>query len=91
LHFVKNYRIPWFIRWQYVKREAKIERHWFQAKLWDKSPKIDDIVENVKEMVQIPKALVSLQISPRSAFSRFSCSDKDEKNDSASLLKICLI
>jgi hypothetical protein len=35
-------------------------------------PKIDAIVENVKEMVQIPKAPVSLQISPRSAFSRYS-------------------
>jgi hypothetical protein len=60
------------MRFQYVKREAKIERHWFQAKLWDKSPKIDAIVENVKEMVQIPKALVSLQISPCSTFSRYS-------------------
>jgi hypothetical protein len=72
LHFVKKYRIPWFMRFQYVKREAKIERHWFQAKLWDKSPKIDAIVENVKEMVQIPKAPISLQISPRSAFTRYS-------------------
>ena len=39
----------------YAKREAKIERHWFQAKLWDKSPKIDIIVENVKKWPKLLK------------------------------------
>jgi hypothetical protein len=78
LHFVKKYRIPWFMRFQYVKRETKIEQHWFQAKLWDKSPKIDAIIEDVKEMVQ---ALASFQISPRSAFSRYSNIFKKEGMD----------
>ena len=64
------------MKWQYVKRDAKIERHWHQAKLWVKNQKIDAIVENVKEMAQAPKALVhapvSFQISPHNAFSRYS-------------------
>jgi hypothetical protein len=72
LHFVKKYKIPWFMRWQYVMREAKIERHWYQAKLNDKSPKIDAIVKNVKEMAQTSKTSPSFQISPHSAFSRYS-------------------
>ena len=64
------------MRWHYVKRDAKIERHWFQAKLWDKSLKIDTIVENVKEMAQASKAPVSFQISPHSVFSRYSSISK---------------
>ena len=64
------------MKWQYVKRDAKIERPQCQAKLWVKNPKIDAIVENVKEMAQAPKAPVhapvSFQISPHSAFSRYS-------------------
>ena len=64
------------MKWQYVRRDAKIERHWCQAKLWIKNPIIDAIVENIKEMAQAPKAPVhapvSFQISPHSAFSRYS-------------------
>ena len=64
------------MKWQYVKRDVKIERHQCQAKLWVKNPKIDAIVENVKEMAQASKAPVhtpaSFQISPYSAFSRYS-------------------
>jgi hypothetical protein len=75
LHFVKKYKIPWFMRWKYVKRDAKIERHWYQAKLKHNSPKIDAIVKDVKQMAQkaqSSKASSSFQISPHSAFSRYS-------------------
>jgi hypothetical protein len=78
LHFVKKYKIPWFMRWKYVKREGKIERHWYQTKLKEKSSKIDAIVKNVNEMAQLAQmaqtseASTSFQISPYSAFSRYS-------------------
>jgi hypothetical protein len=66
------------MRWQYVMREAKIERHWYQAKLKDKSPKIDAIVKNVKEMARTSEASPSFQISPHCAFSRYSNRRMDE-------------
>jgi hypothetical protein len=75
LHFVKKYKIHWIMRWKYVRRDAKIERHWYQTKLKDKSPKIDVIVKNVKEMAQMAQtseASSSFQISLHSAFSRYS-------------------
>jgi hypothetical protein len=63
------------MRWKYVKRDAKIERHWYQAKLKHNSPKIDAIVKDVKQMAQkahTSEASSSFQISPHSAFSRYS-------------------
>jgi hypothetical protein len=60
---------------KYVKRDAKIERHWYQTKLKEKSPKIDAIVKNVKEiaqMAQTSEASSSFQISPHNVFSRYS-------------------
>jgi hypothetical protein len=29
LHFVKKYKIPWILKWQYVIVEDKLERHWY--------------------------------------------------------------
>jgi hypothetical protein len=29
LHFVKQFRLPWILRWQYVILEDKLERHWY--------------------------------------------------------------
>jgi hypothetical protein len=93
LHFVKKYKIHWFMRWKYVKRDAKIERHWYQTKLNDKSQKIDAIVRDVKEMAQIAQtseASPSFQISPYSAFSRYSNISK-KKNGRRSLLIFVLM
>jgi hypothetical protein len=43
LHFVKQFRLPWILRWQYV------------IEWWDKFS-IDPIIKKVKLMIQAPKA-----------------------------------
>jgi hypothetical protein len=55
LHFVKRYKIPWILKWQYVIVEDKLERHWY-IKWWNKFS-IDNIVKNVNELAHAPKAL----------------------------------
>jgi hypothetical protein len=54
LHFVKQYRLPWIIRWQYVIVGDNLERHWY-VKWWDKFA-FDPIIMRVKQMIQAPKA-----------------------------------
>jgi hypothetical protein len=72
LQFDKNYRISWFLAWRYIIKDVRVEKHWFQAKLRDNSEKIDFVINDVKKLAQASKAPVSLQISPHSAFSRYS-------------------
>ena len=54
LHFAKKFKLPWILRWQYVIVEDKLERYWY-VKWWDKFT-IDPIIQNVKVMIQAPKA-----------------------------------
>jgi hypothetical protein len=54
LHFVKKYKIPWILKWQYVIMDDKIERHWY-VKWWDKYPQIDATINNIKFLSQTPK------------------------------------
>ncbi|XP_059441423.1 uncharacterized protein LOC132173823 isoform X2 [Corylus avellana] len=84
LHFVKKFKIPWILRWQYHISEDKIQRHWY-IKWWDKCSLNDSIVLSVKNMVHAPKALPAPKASalsnlliPPSAFS----SPKREKESS---------
>ena len=53
-------------------KDVRIERCWFQAKLSNKGPRIDAIVNNVKRFAQASKASVSLQISPCGTSARSS-------------------
>lgn len=46
LHFVKHYKIPWILKWQYVKEGDVLTRHWY-VKWWDKSPHTQDVIDNV--------------------------------------------
>jgi hypothetical protein len=55
LHFLKKYKIPLILKWQYVIVENKLERHWY-IKWWDKFS-IDNIVKNVNDLAHAPKAL----------------------------------
>jgi hypothetical protein len=55
LHFVKKYKIPWILKWQYVIVEDKLESHW-HIKRWDKFS-IDNIVKNVNDFAHAPKTL----------------------------------
>jgi hypothetical protein len=54
LHFVKNYKIPWILKWQYIIMDDKVQRHWY-VKWWDKYPQTDAIVNNAKVLAQTPK------------------------------------
>jgi hypothetical protein len=46
LHFAKQYRLPWIIKWQYVIVGNRLERHWY-VKWWDKFA-VDPIIYKVK-------------------------------------------
>ncbi|KAL0017383.1 hypothetical protein SO802_004452 [Lithocarpus litseifolius] len=47
LHFVKQNKIPWILKWQYEKHEDDVlARNWY-VKWWDKFPHIQQIVSTV--------------------------------------------
>ena len=54
LHFVKQYRLPWNLKWQYVIVDDNLGRHWY-VKWWDKFS-FDPIIKRVKLMIQAPSA-----------------------------------
>ena len=54
LHFVKQFKLPWILKWQYVIVGDNVERHWF-VKWWDRY-NIDPVIQKVKLMIQAPKA-----------------------------------
>jgi hypothetical protein len=55
IHFVRKFRIPWILKWQYVMIDDKVEKHWY-VKWWDKYPQVETTVNNVKELAQALKA-----------------------------------
>jgi hypothetical protein len=63
LHFVKQFRLPWILRWQYVIVEDKFECHWY-VKWWDKFS-IDPIIKKVKLMVQAQNLPLPSIVSPK--------------------------
>jgi hypothetical protein len=54
LHFTKQFKLPWILRWQYVIVGDFVEGHWY-VKWWDKFD-FNPIVQKVKLMIQAPKA-----------------------------------
>jgi hypothetical protein len=58
LHFVKLFKLPWIIKWQYVIVGNRVERHWY-VKWWDKF-NVNPIIHKVRQMVQAPKLRMSL-------------------------------
>lgn len=46
LHFVKKYKVPQIIQWQYVKEGDVLTRQWF-VKWWDKLNHTQDVTDNV--------------------------------------------
>jgi hypothetical protein len=66
LHFTKQFKLPWILRWQYVIVGDVVERHWY-VKWWDKF-NFDPIIQKVKLTIQAPKAQnlpLPLVISPK--------------------------
>ena len=46
LHFVKKYKVPWVLKWLYVKDGNVRTWQWF-VKWWDKFSHIEDVIDNV--------------------------------------------
>ena len=72
LHFVRKFKIPWILKWQYVIVEDKLKRHWY-VKWWDKCPQIDTIIQNVKELVQAPRAQIYPSNAPHMLLTLDAC------------------
>ena len=48
LHFVKKYKVPWILKWQYVKEGDGLTRHWY-VKWWDKFSHTQNVIDNVTQ------------------------------------------
>ena len=46
LSFVKKYKVPWILKWQYVKEGDVLTWQWF-VKWWDKFSHTQDVIDNV--------------------------------------------
>ena len=46
LHFVKKYKIPWILKWQYEKDGDVLSRHWY-VKRWGKFPHTQCIIATI--------------------------------------------
>ncbi|KAL4604551.1 hypothetical protein ACB092_10G200900 [Castanea dentata] len=87
LHFVKHFRVPWILKWQYEKEGDILTRHWY-VKWWDKFGYVSQILDNVYQRPP-PKHLISSAQSTSKAPSTSQASDIDNlnKDDLYALLK----
>ena len=66
LHFVEKYKVPWILKWQYVKKGDVLTRRWY-VKWWDKFSHTQNVIDNVTREfpaaneVSYPKAQSSVQ------------------------------
>lgn len=62
LHFVKKYKVPWILKWKYVKEGDVLIRQWF-VKWWDKFSHTKDFIDNVTQ--EFPATIaISLDKAP---------------------------
>ena len=57
LHFIKRYKVPWILKWQYDKEGDVLTRRWY-VKWWDKFPRTQGIVDNVTRDFLSPNILL---------------------------------
>ena len=62
LHFIKKYKVPWILKWQYVKEGDTFTRCWY-VKWWDKFPHTQSIINNVTRDFSSPNASPTLRIT----------------------------
>ena len=62
LHFIKKYKVPWILKWQYDKEGDVRTRHWY-IKWWDKFPHTHAIVNNVTREFPSPNTLPAVEIN----------------------------
>ena len=46
LHFIKKYKVPWILKWQYAKEDDVLAHCWY-LKWWDKFSHTKSIINNV--------------------------------------------
>ena len=61
-HFIKKYKVPWILKWQYAKESDVLTRCWF-VKWWDKFPHTQSITNNVTRDFPFPSASPTLRIT----------------------------
>lgn len=99
LHFVKCFRNPWILKWQYDRDDNVLTHHWY-VKWWDKFAYVQSIIDNVtRELTRdltpkpLPKQHSPAQIAPEasapstSSTRRTSHFDNLTKDDLYALLK----
>ena len=62
LHFIKKYKVPWILKWQYDKEGDVLTRRWY-VKWWDKFPHTQSIINNVTRESTSPSASLALRIT----------------------------
>ena len=62
LHFIKKYKVPWILKWQYVKKGDSLTHYWY-VKWWDKFPHTRSIINNVTRDFSSPSASPTLRIT----------------------------
>ena len=62
LHFIKKYKVPWILKWQYDMDGDVLTRRWY-VKWWDKFPHIQAIVNIVTREFPSPNALPIVKVN----------------------------
>ena len=62
LHFIKKYKVPQILKWQYAKEGDVLTRCWF-VKWWDNFPHTQSIINNVTRDFPSPSASPTLRIT----------------------------
>ena len=56
LHFIKKYKVPWILKWQYVKKGDTLTHYWY-VKWWDNFPHTRSIITMLLE-ISLPQVLL---------------------------------
>ena len=62
LHFIKKYKVPWILKWQYAKDGDVLTRCWY-VKWWDKFLHTQSVINNVTREFSSPSASPALRIT----------------------------
>ena len=53
LHFIKRYKVPWILKWQYDREGDVLTLYWY-VKWWDKFPYTQGILTMLPEISYLP-------------------------------------
>ena len=98
LHFIKKYKVPWIIKWQYEKEGDVLARRWY-VKWWDKFSHTHKIINLVSRefpihnalptaRIQTPAQIAELANAPTSSSTRSGKTSVKSKNKDSPLDEI---